>query len=55
MWEFLAEVDSHFVRRVPPRGMDYHQWASMAILELSTHRIARRIPERLLLPFVQKD
>jgi hypothetical protein len=55
MWEFLAEVDANLVRKTDGYGMDYRQWFNMAILELSSHRIARGIPERLLLPFVQKD
>jgi hypothetical protein len=46
MWDFLADVDAM-------QGTDL--WLRYAMLELTVHRVERRIPERLLLPFVQKD
>ena len=55
MWEYLTEVDSHFDGHTSPAGIPAHKWASWTLLELANHRIERRIPERLLLPFVQKD
>ena len=54
MWDFLAEIDAQMDKGTPQWNNPV-VWGQRVSIEFSGHRIERRIPERLLLPFVQKD